>query len=178
MVCGTRPAIAGQPNSNLQHKEYPEMIRKLVAAALAVAVLAVSAPSFAQNDIIELLRSDITTQKKALMTQAMTMSEAESDVFWPIYNEYQNELRKVGDERIAIIKDYSANYETMTDEMATSLSKRSLKTEEDRLKLYKKYNGKLAKALSPKLAARWLQAEHAINTMIDVQIAAEMPLMK
>ncbi len=153
------------------------MNRKIVAVTLAAALVAAAAPSFAQSDVIELLRSDIATQKKALITGAMSMTEAESDIFWPIYNDYQNELRKVGDERVAMIKDYSANYDSMTDEMATDLSKRALKAYDDRLSLYKKYEKKFAKALSPRMAARWLQAEHAINTMIDVQVAAEMPLM-
>ena len=154
------------------------MIRKLMTVTLVTALVGVAAPSFAQSDIIELLRSDIATQKKALMTQAMNMTEAESDVFWPIYNEYQNELRKIGDERIALIKEYADSYESMTDETAADITKRAIKQQEDRLKLYKKYNGKLAKAVSPRFAARWVQTEHAINTMIDVQIASEMPLMK
>ncbi|MDH4036119.1 MAG: hypothetical protein OEX18_06815 [Candidatus Krumholzibacteria bacterium] len=154
------------------------MIRKLLTVTLITVIAGIAAPSFAQNDVIELLRSDIRTQKKALITGAMQMTEAESDIFWPIYNEYENELRLVGDRRVATIKDFADNYENMTEEMAKDLSKRSLKNQEDRLSLYKKYNGKFAKALSPKMAARWLQAEYAINEMIDVQISAELPLMK
>jgi hypothetical protein len=154
------------------------MIRKLVTLAVAGALVAAAAPSFAQSDVIELLRSDLATQKKALLTQAMNLSEEQSGVFWPIYNEYQNELRKIGDDRVALIKEYAANYETMTDDMAKDITKRALKQQGDRLGLYKKYNGKLEKALGPKLSARWLQAEHAINTMIDVQVASELPLMK
>lgn len=154
------------------------MIRKFATVALAAAVVAAAVPSFAQTDVIELLRSDIATQKKAILTQAMQLSEEQSEAFWPIYNDYQNELRMVGDERIALIKQYSENYDSMTDEMAKDITKRALKQQDDRLGLYKKYNGKFAKALGPIVAARWLQAEHAINTMIDVQIAAEMPLMK
>ncbi|MDH5628034.1 MAG: hypothetical protein OEY69_07040 [Candidatus Krumholzibacteria bacterium] len=154
------------------------MIRKLLTVTLITVIAGIAAPSFAQNDVIELLRSDIRTQKKALITGAMQMTEAESDIFWPIYNEYENELRLVGDRRVATIKDFADNYENMTEEMAKDLSKRSLKNQEDRLSLYKKYNGKFAKALSPKMAARWLQAEYAINEMIDVQISSELPLMK
>lgn len=153
------------------------MIRRLMAATL-LALFVGGSPALAQADIVELLRSDIATQKKALLTYAMRMTEEESNTFWPIYNEYQKDLRKVADARIAMIKDYAANYDSMNDKMAADFSKRALRAEGDRLKLYKKYNGRMAKALSPKLAARWLQAEHAINTMIDVQIASGLPLMK
>ncbi len=159
------------------------MIRKLLTTMVVVALVGLAVPAFAQdsaqmNDIIEVLRSDVQTQKKALITHAMAMTDAQSEAFWPIYNDYQNELRKIGDERVSIIKEYASNYDSMSDEMAKSLVKRSLKTQQDRLNLYKKYNTKFEKALSPKMAARWLQAESAINTMIDVQIASELPLVQ
>jgi hypothetical protein len=154
------------------------MFRKILTVTVIAVLTGIAAPAFAQSDVIELLRSDLATQKKALLTGAMDMTEQESEIFWPIYNEYSVELRKVGDERIAMIKEYADNYDSMTDEMAKDLTKRALSTQEERIKLYKKYNGKMAKELSPRLAARWLQAEHAINTMIDVQIASELPLMK
>jgi hypothetical protein len=153
------------------------MIRKLMTVTLITALVGIAAPSFAQTDIIELLRSDIVTQKKAIITEAMAMTEEQSSIFWPIYNDYQDELRKVGDARVAVITEYAANYDAMTDEMANDLSKRALKAQDDRLGLYKKYHGKFAKAMSPIMAGRWLQTEAAINTMIDVQIASEMPLM-
>jgi hypothetical protein len=36
----------------------------------------------------------------------------------------------------------------------------------------------MEKSLSPKVAARWVQAEHAIQAAVDLQLAEELPLMK
>jgi hypothetical protein len=45
------------------------------------------------------------------------------------------------------------------------------------MKLLKKYSGKVQKSLSPKVAARWVQCEAALQSAIDLQMASELPLM-
>ena len=37
----------------------------------------------------ELLRSDVRTQKVAILTEVLDLTEAEDKAFWPIYREYQ-----------------------------------------------------------------------------------------
>lgn len=154
------------------------MIRRLLTGVLFAALAVTAAPASAQVGIFDLLRADLASQKKALLSQAMNMTEHEKEIFWPIYEDYQKELETLGEVRTTMIKDYSEHHASMSDKMAASLARRALDFEEKRLKLYRKYNGRIAKKLSPTLAARWLQAEHVINTMIDVQIVAELPLMK
>ncbi len=134
--------------------------------------------AYAQNDYLELVRSDIKTQKVAMITEVMQLNEQEGEVFWPVYREYELELSKVGDQRIALLKDYAANYETMTDEKAKELVNWAFKIDEDRLKLQKKYYKKLEKELGAMKAARWSQAENQIGLLIDVRIASEVPLVK
>jgi hypothetical protein len=148
-----------------------------ILVLLAVAVCA-AVPAFAQRDLIEIMRSDLRTQKTAIVTQAMQLTEAQSEPFWPVYKEYENEMVKLNDERLALIKDYAANYDSMGDEMAKDIIKRSFKLQESRTKTLKKYVDKMSKALDPKVAARWGQVEHALGAAIDLQIGSELPLLK
>ena len=154
------------------------MLKKIVLILSFVSVAGATAPSFAQADLVEIMRSDLRTQKKARLTQAMQMTEAQSEAFWPVYNQYESELIVLNDTRLALIKDYASNYDTMTDPVAKDLVKRSFKWQEGNTKLLKKYYGKMEKAVTPIVAARWVQAEHAINSMIDVQVASEIPLIQ
>ncbi|HXV13897.1 MAG TPA: hypothetical protein VEC56_06790 [Candidatus Krumholzibacteria bacterium] len=135
-----------------------------------------SVPSYAQ-DISELLRADLRANKTTLITQAMALDPAQFEVFWPIYRAYEADLVKLNDESLAAIKDYAENYANMTDETAKDLLKRGFKIREGRTKLLKKYSSKVGKALSPKVAARWVQVEHALQAAIDLQMASELPLM-
>jgi ribosome-binding ATPase YchF (GTP1/OBG family) len=151
--------------------------KKVTLAALML--LALAAPVMAStNDLVELMRSDLRTNKRAIVTKAMQMDEASSAKFWPVYSEYETELTKLNDQRVTMIKDYAAAYNSMTDESAKDLIKRGFKLQESRTSLLKKYVGKMSKAVDVKTAARWAQVEHALDSAIDLQIASELPLLQ
>lgn len=146
-----------------------------------VAVFFIVAPAIFAQDVdsfIELLRSDLRTEKKAIITEVMQFSETEATAFWPIYRKYEFDLDKIGDARIALIKDYADNYQTMTDTKAAELIEKAFKFREERLKLGKKYFREVSTALSPTKAAKWTQLENQIQLLIDLQINAELPLVE
>ena len=60
------------------------------------------------NSDIELLRSDIRTQKVALITDRMQFTNQEADAFWPMYRKYEVELAAINDRKISLLKDMSA----------------------------------------------------------------------
>jgi len=127
---------------------------------------------------IEMLRSDVKTEKIAIITEVMDFTEEESSAFWPMYREYELDFSKLGDQRIALIKDYAAHYNEMTDEKAKELISTSIKLQEKRLSLQKKYFKSFQKVLPTIKAAKLIQLENQINLLIDLQIAAELPLIK
>src|SRR5258707_11396386 len=67
---------------------------------------------------VELLRSDLRAQKVAVITEVMQFTEAEDAKFWPVYREYETELAKINDDRMALIKDYALSFEALTDATA------------------------------------------------------------
>ena len=150
--------------------------KKMILATLMLVCLA--APALAQNDLIELMRSDLRTEKMAIVTKAMQLTEEQSQLFWPVYKEYETAVMKLNDERLALIKDYAASYDTMTEDGAKDLINRAFKLQEGRNKTLKKYVGKMGKAVDMKTAARWAQVEQALGSAIDLQVASELPLLK
>jgi hypothetical protein len=131
-----------------------------------------------QEAYLELLKSDLRTQKVAIVTEAMQMTDADSAIFWPIYRKYDAELLALNDERIAVIKDFAQNFDTITAAKAEELTNRTFAFFENRLKLQKKYYKEFAKALSPILAAKYMQIERQINTLMDFQIQSQIPIAK
>ncbi|MFV1974571.1 MAG: hypothetical protein ACC651_02435, partial [Candidatus Scalindua sp.] len=124
---------------------------------------------------IELLKSDLRTQKVAVLTEAMKFTDEGSTAFWPIHREYELELSKIIDDRIELIKDYAQNYDNLTNEKAKELARTVFDLEKRRTKLKKKYFKKFEKALSAVVAAKFVQVENQINLLIDLQIASELP---
>ena len=124
----------------------------------------------------ELLRSDLRSQHVAIITEVMGFTEAEDAKFWPIYRQYEADLAKINDDRMALIKEYAANYEKLTDDVADKLARRALDLEAKRGALKSTYYDKFKTALSPKTAARFIQVENQILLLLDLQIAASLPL--
>ncbi len=127
---------------------------------------------------IELLRSDVRSEATAIIQEMMQLSESEGDKFWPIYREYELELSKQGDKKVALIKEYSENYQSMTDEVANKLVWGTFELEQSRLELKKKYYERIKAALSAKTAARFLQVNNQILMLIDLQIASSLPVVQ
>jgi len=69
-----------------------------------------ASPGFAgaQEPLIELMRSDLRTEKVAILTESMAFSEDDAEVFWPIYREYELLLSKLGDRRLELLTQYAS----------------------------------------------------------------------
>jgi uncharacterized membrane protein len=155
------------------------MLRIIFAALFLFVGTACFAQSEAEFDsYMEILRSDIKTQRVALITQAMEFSDEEAKAFWPLYREYELELYKNGDKLIALIKDYAANFDTMTDEKALEIMNASFKIKEEQIKLNKKYFKQFDKVLPTKTVARFFQLNNQISDLLELQVLSELPLIE
>jgi len=127
---------------------------------------------------IELLRSDLKTQRVAVITSVMNLSDEEGAKFWPIYRQYEAEMAQLGDRRMALMQDYCANYENLTDQKANELGDAVFDLEMKRTDLKKKYFKKLGQAMSGRTAARFFQVENQILMLLDLQLASILPAVK
>ena len=129
------------------------------------------------DQYMEMLRTDVRAEKVAVITEVMEFTDAEGELFWPIYREYELELAALFDKRLALIKDYADHFEAIDDDKADELINGSFKLMEKRAKLQKSYYKKIKKAVGAKRAATFMQLERQINLLIDLQIAANLPLI-
>jgi hypothetical protein len=136
--------------------------------------------TFAQNDrdYLEVTREVLKTEKKAAIAEAMALTEAESPAFWSLYNEYNEKMYIINTKLFDIIKDYSDNYESMTNEKSVELWTNAVNVEMDLLKLEKTYFKKFLKILPGTKAVRYLQAENKIKTLVDAQLSLQIPLFE
>jgi predicted GH43/DUF377 family glycosyl hydrolase len=165
-------------NNKIERSNEAERRGKMKRLLFVIVFVLATTVGYAQDAYIELLRSDVKTKKVAIITEVMQFTDEEARTFWPVYREYEVEFAKIGDARIALIKDYAQNYETMTDEKAKELVQKALKLEGRRTKLKRKYFRKFDRVLSSKKVAKFFQLENQINLLIDLQIASELPLIK
>jgi hypothetical protein len=127
---------------------------------------------------VELLRADVRAQKVAFITELMEFTTAEDKAFWPIYRAYDTELWAINDERVTGIEEYARNYGKVTDALADKLAMKALELEGRRTALKEKYYARIKTAMSATTAARFLQIENQLQSIIDLQIAASLPIVK
>jgi hypothetical protein len=127
---------------------------------------------------VELLRADVKVKKTAILTELMQLNDDQAEKFWPIYREYDFELQALNDRKLAGIRYYAKNYQSMTDEKADELAMLALELENKRNDLKKKYYEKMRDQLGGMVAARFLQIENQLLMVIDLQIASSLPIVE
>lgn len=127
---------------------------------------------------LEVQRADLRNQKREIIIALTTFTDEQSKAFWPVYDNYEKDLTKLNDDRIAVIKDYARNLPTLTDAKALDLATRAMDFQQKRLALRKTYMDNLSKVLPGILVARIMQLENQLDILIDLQVASEVPLVE
>ena len=128
------------------------------------------------NDFIELLRKDVRSQKKQIIAENMGLSDSEAEKFWPVYDRYTVELSRIYDTKIALLKDYAENYETMTGEQAENYIHKRAEVEQSIMQLRLKYMPAFRKVLSGRETAFFYQLDWRLGLAIDVELV-QVPLI-
>jgi hypothetical protein len=148
----------------------------LIPATFAQTTANASATGLTDNDI-QLLRSDIQADKNTIIAHTMQFTDAESTAFWPVYRDYARDQQAIGDKRLQLIKDYAHSYDSMDDNKAKDLVQRMINIEDETLNLREDYWPKFMKALGARRAARFYQVDNRLTLMVNLQIAANVPLV-
>ena len=148
-----------------------------VPALFAQAQQPAATPTVSDQDI-QLLREDIRSQKKQLIAANMQLTDAEAVKFWPVYDQYTAGGSKIGDTRLALIKEYAQTYDTMTDAQAKSLVKRWADADQASMNLRMQYIPKFEAVLPGKKAALFFQIDRRLSLLMDLQLASMIPMVK
>ena len=108
----------------------------------------------------------------------MKLTREEGNNFWPVYENYERDLDKIDDERVAVIQYYARHYNHLSNEESEEIAKKAFKWQEKRIELKKKYYKKFKNVSSSKTATKFFQLENQASLLFDLQIASRLPLIK
>ena len=135
-----------------------------------------NAPTIEQQ--VDLLRKDVRSEKKQIIAANLKLTDKEAEKFWPIYDRYTADLVKINDTKYALIKQYAEQYGSMTDENLDKSAKQWLGLDESVAQLRVKYLPTVRSVLSAKNTALFFQLDRRLVSIIDLQIAAALPLVE
>jgi|SRR5580704_12778155 hypothetical protein len=127
---------------------------------------------------IDMLRKDLRSKKKQLIAANMKLTDAETEKFWPIYDQYTADLVQINNTKYDLIKVYLQTYTTMTDAEADSYVKKWTSADEAVVQLRQKYMPTFRKVLSAKNTMLFFQLDRRVALMIDLQLASQLPLVE
>jgi len=142
----------------------------LLAVALVMVLPAGSARAQDDNTLVELMRTDVKTEKKEIIADNLKLTDAQSAKFWPIYNQYELELDKIYTQRLAMMKTLADSLDNLSDKTADALAKQAFKLESQTTSLKQKYYGQLSKAVGPGVASHFFQYENNLLRVIDLHM--------
>jgi hypothetical protein len=137
----------------------------------------VISPTITDEDIT-LLRQDLRAKKMQVIGQNMSLSDAEAQKFWPVYNHYVKDLQEVNNQKYALLKQYAQMWSTMTDQDAVIYVRNWLEADGQAQALRVKYVPLVNQVLPGKKAATFFQLDRRLNMIIDLQLFSQIPLAK
>jgi polyhydroxyalkanoate synthesis regulator phasin len=156
-------------------------VMNAIRIALFTAAALLVVPANAQDPRVkemETLAQSVKADKKAIVSKAMLLTDAEAKGFWPVYEAYQKDLQALNDRLVKLVVAYADVYEKgpVSDETAKKLVQEMIAIEEQEVKLKRDYLPRLEKVLPGAKVARYLQIESKIRAVIRYELAANIPL--
>ena len=148
---------------------------------LIVFALLFAMPAFADDldAYVQLLKTDLKAESRDIITKGMqTFTDEEAKRFWPIYESYMTERGDFLEARVALIKAYANDYDTMTDAKAQELLNRRFEQLKLRNKMDEKFRPQFATALSPRRLVRFYQIQHELEVLMELKAVSQIPKMK
>lgn len=156
----------------------------LIAAAISPGRIHAEETATPQADaalaeLLEMTRAEVLAYKVLALHQIMDLTEPEAETFWPIYQDYQDELSSLQDKNLRLTTEFfqlTASGET-GDDTWNPLARQWLANKKEQLGLWEKYQRQIRRKVSAYCAAQFLQVENQMRIALDVSLAREMPII-
>jgi hypothetical protein len=127
------------------------------------------------DEYAALLRENVGEQSPQITGAMMQLTPEQSEKFWPIYDEYQSALTKLNNSRIQNLMN-AGDLAQLTNEKADQLIKEDLNLRKQRDDLLAGSYERVKQSLGALTAARFLQVESQLQSIIDLQLDSHLPI--
>ncbi len=148
-------------------------------ATLALSGLAAAADAPIPDDKMAPYRNALHGDLRNFYADRLALSQDEGEDFWPVYNDYAAEQKKIDDRVFMLLQKYASLYKqgSLSDRKAKPLFKEMMDIEQEEWKLHDKFMKKAAKELSPFKATLFYQIDNRVRTAAKYERALQVPLI-
>jgi hypothetical protein len=127
------------------------------------------------DSAIEVARAHMRADRATIITQAMNFSDKEAAAFWPVYQQYEYERSRLDNGRVAVIKEYTQKYPTLTDAEAKAMAEQMFEYDSRLAALKKKYYKKFNKVLPALTVTEFFQLDRRVDLLMDMNVESSLP---
>ena len=150
---------------------------KAIARILLIIVLLLPASLLAET-LAEIDVEQLTAKKKAIVKDSMQLTEKESAVFWPLYNDYDKILWTSFKRYKELIKKYMQERENLSEKKAKEMMNELLEIQTDDLKHKRAYVKKFRDKLPHKRVFQYFVLEEQFEAGFFALVAEKLPPIK
>ena len=122
--------------------------------------------------------NQLFAEKRALVKEHIKLSENESTVFWPLYDDYVKTQVYSYNRWTELIRRYSQEHENLSDKIAKEMIDKMLKLQAKDVEIKREYVKKFSKKLPPKIVFEYFLFEEKIDAGFNAAIAEGLPPIK
>ncbi|MCM2311118.1 MAG: hypothetical protein NDI84_06900 [Steroidobacteraceae bacterium] len=157
------------------------MKKATLVSALALALATIAPPCIAvtgddSSVDQQIALKQLETDQRAVYALNLGLTDAESRAFWPIYDEYATTIKKVTDQRLQLLNEYAAKYQTLSDADAEAMLAKLWRSEQESLRIRRLYAKKVQEVLPAVKALRYVQLQARIDYALQGRVISLVPL--
>ena len=152
-----------------------KLILMTFLSILSVLLIAASLPA---ETFYEVNMEKFLTEKRKIVKDAMQLTDSESAVFWPLYDEFEKIIVESINKDSVLIKEYMREHENLSDKKAKAMINELLELQAEHVKNKRVFIKKFSKKLAPKKVLQYFVLEEIIEAGYLSMIAQELPLIK
>jgi len=115
-------------------------------------------------------REKIKTLKVAFITERLDLSSREAQVFWPIYNEHEENIEEMKRRERVEIRAQLMDFERLSEKEVADLLKQMIAIEKKKQQLHIAFIERMSEVISPKKTFLLIKAEEDFNKRLLRQI--------
>ena len=150
---------------------------------LLLALVVLSTSAFAQKktktleEEVQGMEQDYSLSKRGMVDDFMQLTGEQATSFWNVYDAYEAERQALGRKKFDLLVEYAANYESLSAEKADELINATFASNKAYDELKMKYYLKVKDVLGAVEAARFIQFENYLQSVVQGEIQDELPFI-
>ena len=112
---------------------------------------------------LEMMQEVFGDEKRTIIEENVNLEGADADKFWKLYDQYEDQRKDIGMEKMKLLKSYSNKQGNMTPLQAQEMLAQAANLRASEDKLIMNFTKRIEKISNPFVAVQFYQIEHYIS---------------